>query len=273
MSFERRGGNALEYFPYRLAGSKQMFRGPKASLSGAYTAILGGTEVYGKFIPRPFADILRDTTGIETLNMGVPNAGIDQFLGDDAVLKLCRGADTTVVQVLGAHNLSNRFYTVHPRRNDRFLKASEDLRALYPEVDFVRFHFTRHLLMSLEECCPKRFATVRAELQKVWVARMRALMDAIPGRKILLWLSERAPSDAPVNVAASDPVLVNKAMLKAVARDSVKVVEVVAQMAARHENLFGMIYDDLDALVAAEMPGPAFHLKVADALDQCLTPA
>jgi hypothetical protein len=30
-------------------------------------------------------------------------------------------ADVAVQQLMGADNISNRFYTAHPRRNDRFL--------------------------------------------------------------------------------------------------------------------------------------------------------
>ena len=76
----------------------------------------------------------------------------------------------TVVQVMGAQNLTNRFYTVHPRRNDRFLRAAPDLQALYPEVDFTEFHFTRHLLRTLRWSSADRFEVVAEELRAVWVA-------------------------------------------------------------------------------------------------------
>ncbi len=56
----------------------------------------------------------------------------------------------TVIQVMGAHNMSNRFYAVHPRRNDRFLRASLGCcKTIYPEVDFTEFNFTRHMLTAL----------------------------------------------------------------------------------------------------------------------------
>ncbi len=38
---------------------------------------------------------------------------------------------------MGAQNLSNRFYAVHPRRNDRFLRASTLMKTIFREVDTV----------------------------------------------------------------------------------------------------------------------------------------
>jgi hypothetical protein len=61
----------------------------------------------------------------------------------------------------GAQNLSNRLYTVHPRRNDRFLRASGILRTIYRDVDFTEFHFTRHMLDHLRCLSEDRFDIVR----------------------------------------------------------------------------------------------------------------
>jgi hypothetical protein len=63
----------------------------------------------------------------------------------------------TVVQVLAVQNLSNPYYTVHPRRNDRFLRASARLQNLYQDVDFTEFHFTRHMLQTLQMVSAPRF--------------------------------------------------------------------------------------------------------------------
>ena len=56
-----------------------------------------------------------------------------------------------MIQVSGAQNLSNRFHAVHPRRNDRFLRASTLLKTIYRDVDFTEFNFTRHLLTTLRD--------------------------------------------------------------------------------------------------------------------------
>ena len=81
------------------------------------------------------------------------------------MLSACANAQVTVIQILGAHNMSNRFYTVHPRRNDRFLRASPMLRGIYHDVDFTEFNFTRHMLSRLREISEERFALVVEELK------------------------------------------------------------------------------------------------------------
>ncbi len=75
------------------------------------------------------------------------------------------------MQAVGLANLSNTFYSVHPRRNDRFLGATPRLRALYPEMDFTDFAFARHLLHSLSALASRRFSEVTAQLHQ-----MRALL-------------------------------------------------------------------------------------------------
>ena len=121
------------------------------------------------------------------------NAGPDAFLGDSGVIEIARQARAVVLQVMGAQNLSNRLYMVHPRRNDRFIAARPALRALYPEVDFTEFHFTHHMLASLLSLSESRFGLVIEELRTAWVARMRALMARLPGDVVLLWIAQHTP--------------------------------------------------------------------------------
>ena len=138
--------------------------------------------------------------------------------GDEAVAGLPRvlgSAKAVVIQVMGAHNLSNRYYSVHPRRNDRFLRASPTLASLYPEVDFTEFHFTRHMLSRLETISEKRSATVFKELKSAWIARMTALCALIPGPVLLLWISDRLPPDRADVIDDGEPLLVTREMLEA----------------------------------------------------------
>ena len=65
------------------------------------------------------------------VNFGSVNGGVDAFVNDPTIMAACHDAQLTVVQIMGANFLSNRFYSVHPRRNDRFLRASTVLQAIY----------------------------------------------------------------------------------------------------------------------------------------------
>jgi hypothetical protein len=119
--------------------------------------------------------------------------------------------------VTGAHNVSNRFYSVHARRNDRFLRASSVFRAVFPEVDLADVCFTRHLLQKIQAEAPERFHILREELQVAWLARMRSFLLAVGPPALLLWLSPHLPSDAPweerADPLARDPLFVTRRMI------------------------------------------------------------
>ncbi len=141
----------LDYQPCRYGASRTLFRGPAKSLDGRYVAVLGGTEVYGRFVEQPFPDLLERRLNRTTVNFGCMNAGLDVFINDPVIMRACTQAALTVVQIVGAQNMSNRFYTVHPRRNDRFLRPARRMTEIWPDVDFSEIHFTRHLLKTLRD--------------------------------------------------------------------------------------------------------------------------
>ena len=201
----------LDYAPCRYGTSRTLFRGPAKSLDGDYVAVLGGTEAYGRFVASPFPDLIEQRLKRTIVNFGCINAGLDVFVQDPVVMRACKGAWLTVVQVIGAQNMSNRFYAVHPRRNDRFLRASKRMTEIWPEVDFTEIHFTRHLLSVLRATSPEQFDMLRDELSEAWSARMRSLARELGGRVVLLWMSDRAPDDAGDLTTETGPLFVTRA--------------------------------------------------------------
>mgnify|MGYP001765314902 CR=1 FL=1 len=193
MAFLPPGAGAPDYFPCHYGTSRLTFRGPKRDLTGEYLAVLGGTESYGRDVSMPFSAVLEADLGIPIANLACQNAGPDVYLADRPTLEVAAEAHLVIVQLTGVQNVSNRYYTVHPRRNDRFVAASPLLRSLYREVDFTEFHFTRHLLRSLAARGKDRFAPIAAELKALWLQRMTAILDRLPRRRVLLWLSDRPP--------------------------------------------------------------------------------
>ena len=137
---------------------------------------------------------MEDRIGCCAVNLGVENAGLDAYLNDAGALSTAANAQLAIIQVSCSYNCSNRFYTVHPRRNDRFLKASSALKSLYPEMDFTEIHFTRHLLARLQSISPERFESVAQEACMAWQSRMRHLIGQMNGKVILLWF-DPAPLD------------------------------------------------------------------------------
>lgn len=266
MTYEQAGEGPLHYFPCRYDRSRLLFRGPRRDVAGDHVAFLGGTETYGKFLRDPFPALVEVAVGVPSLNLGCVQAGPDAYLNDPATLEMTRQAAVTVVQVTGALNLSNRLYAVHPRRNDRFLRASPALQSLYPEVDFTEFAFTRHLTRSLADVLPDRFGQVVAELRTAWVARMITLLDRLSPPVVLLWLGLHPPPQAPVADPMADPPLIDAGMLVPLQRRVAAYVEVVASDHARAEGVRGMAFPPLEAQAAQGLPGPAVHAEVAAAL-------
>lgn len=264
MAYAYPGDGALDYYPCRYGKSKLLFRGPRRDLQRDYVAVLGGTETYGKFVPVPYPALVEQATGIRMVNLGCVNAGLDAYVNEPAVLEIAARARATVVQIVGAQNLSNRYYAVHPRRNDRFLGAAPVLRTMFREVDFTEFHFTRHMLQALQTASTERFEVVAEELRAAWVARMIALLDLIAGRTVLLWMADHAPP-APGRRPGlgHDPILVDAEMIAAVRAHASDYLEAVSSAGARAAGLAGMAFAPMEQPAALEVPGPMVHAEVA----------
>ncbi len=271
MAYENLGESALDYVPCRYGKSKLLFRGPKRKLTAPYVAMIGGTETYGKFVETPFPALTESVLDMPVVNLGCVNAGIDVFSQDRTVVDICSKAEVTVVQVTGAQNMSNRFYAVHPRRNDRFLRASNLLKTIYREVDFTEFNFTRHLLTALRATSAEKFAMVEQELREAWVARMKTLVARIDSRVVLLWLSSHAPDRAETDTAdGADPLFVDSDMLDAVAPFVEEIVEVVVTPEEIVDGFAGLAFNEFEEPVARGMLGTVAHARAAAALDASL---
>lgn len=267
MTYDVMGAGALNYAPCRYGNSRVLFRGPQRQFDAPYVAFLGGTETYGKFIKSPFPALVECGVGINCINFGITNAGIDVFLNESFVIDAACGAKATVLQIVGAHNMSNRFYSVHPRRNDRFLTPSEVLTQVYPEVDFSEFHFTRHMLKSLHAASPQRFETVQAELQEAWLARMRLLLRKTTGPVYLLWFADQAPHSRITKLAdplaSSCPLFVTREMVDELRVCAAGYIEVIPSAAALAKGTEGMIFSDMETPAAWCLMGPAAHEEAA----------
>lgn len=267
MSYGLAGAPALDYFPCRYGASRGVFRGPQRDVSGDYVAMLGGSQTFGAYVEAPFPALVEEATGHPVANLGGLNAGPDFYLSDPAALDIASAARLAVVQITGAEAMSNPFYTVHNRRNDRFLAASPALRALYPEVEFTDIHFTRHLLLVLRQAGADRFETLVTALKANWQARMQALLARMPDRRVLLWMADAPPPDL---ARAPDPVfgplMIDRAMLAALGPQVTATVEAVPSAAARAEGVRRMQFPLEETPMARCLPGSAAHHEVARAL-------
>jgi len=267
MAYEGLGVGALEYDYCRYGNSKLLFRGPCRSVDGVYGAVVGGTETFGRFLEEPYPAILEELTGRRMINLGSPNAGPGAFMGDATVIDICKKADVTIVEVMGIQNMSNRFYSVHPRRNDRFIQPTELLRSIYPDVDFTEFNFTGHLLKGLARRSGGRFELLKNELRLEWVGRMKSWIDRIGGKVILLWMA-RSPPDETGEKGASwqGPAFVDRALLNQLSGSGAKLVEVVVTAEEIAAGLERMVFTPFEEPAARVLLGPIAHQEAARAL-------
>lgn len=257
----------LDYSLCRYGASRLAFRGPPKRLDGNYIVVLGGTAAFGRFVADPFPEVLQDALGTRTINLGQVNAGLDVYLEDEAVLDICAGARLSVIQVTGAQNVSNRFYRVHPRRNDRFVTVSDLMRRAFPDIDFTEFHFTRHMLGALAAESGQRFQLVRDELRKTWVTKMNRLTNRIGTRVVLLWIGDRTPDDAGAWIGDGEPLFVTRQMLSALRGRIVDIVEMPPLVAP---GLEGKLLRPGEERAALGVPGPADHEEIAERLEKVI---
>lgn len=260
----------IDYAPSRYNASRLWFRGPRKALRPPYVACLGGGGVYGRYVEHPWPALLEDKTARTVVNLGVENAGIDAYLNDPGALVTAANAQVVIIQVTSGHNTSNRYYSVHPRRNDRFLKASDSLKSLYPEMDFTEVHFTRHLLSRLQAICPERFDMVAKEARTAWQARMRNLISQMNGAVHLLWF---APVPLPEHTATAmhaEPLL-TRDVIRPLAPHVRALIEVVPEQWRCAEDALAV--PSLELSRAEHLPGRAAHHDVAVAVEHAIIPA
>lgn len=230
MAVQRIDDPSFDYKLYRFGQMQQVFRGPAPDLGGRYVAFLGGSGTFGRFAERPYADLVGERARLPVANFGAEGAGPGFFLSDAAVMSAASNARVCVIQVMAASALSNRMFTVRPRRNGRLHAVSDLLAGIYPEVDFSRFSYVGGMLRHLAGTTDNRFRLVVNEMRNAWIARTHTLLASIETRTVLFWFSQRAPEDEGVDPTdyRHDPNFVDRSMVDSVATGADAYVECVA---------------------------------------------
>jgi hypothetical protein len=269
MSFLSADSNAFYNELCRYGRSPQLCRGPKRVPDRPYIALLGGSETFGKFVERPFAQILEDFSGETCVNLGCGDLGLDALLADDDLLEAAREAEHVVVQILSAAHLTNPYYRVHPRRNDRLVEPSQALRRLFPEVDFTRYHFARHLLAELQGISAERFGQVAEAAQLVWSRKMAALLERLDSQTTLLWLRYDTPA-AKTGRIGPNALLVTRAMVDELRPLAGRVVDIRVRPSGQEGHPRPMGVSMFPAPAVAQMIGQASHFEIAETLQRGL---
>ncbi|MBL3703718.1 hypothetical protein GI582_13565 [Sulfitobacter sp. BDSS02] len=270
MSFQTFGADAPGEEACQYGASRLQCRGPARQFDTPYMVAMGDSETFGKFVKYPFASLLEKSIGMPCVNLGSPNSGLDALLQDPDLIRIAKQADLAIIQAMGAQNLTNRFFRVHPRRNDRFLEPTPVLVELFPEVDFTDFAFTNHMMQSLQQVSPRRFSLISHELKQAWVSRMHLLLRQFARRPILLWLRYETVSG--FGEATHNPFLVDEAMVAELKPHLRQVIEIPVQPASEAQEMNAMIFATAEQEAAANMIGQATHHRIAKELRRVLIP-
>ena len=260
--------DALDYGLCSFEGTKLQFRGPAVDMDQPFVAVLGGSETFGKYVTDPFPSVLGRWLGLPVMNFGVAHAGLSLFSEEQWLLDMASRADLTVLQVLGAQNMSNRLYSVHSRRNDRFLGVSPALREVFPTVDFAEINFTGHLMSALRDASRPGFELVVDELKWAWIQRMHRILSIIRGDVLLVWISDRRPAETRHVLGEAEPHFIDQAMLDELGDQIIGVAEYVRPQPG---TLDGKHFAPGEREAARLLPGPRDHAGLAEAVVDALS--
>jgi hypothetical protein len=267
MTYERTGARALDYDYCHYGRSRLAFRGPQRPIPDRFVLCLGGYETFGRFIETPNPALLERRIGRRVLNLGLPNTGWDAYLADPWVMDMVRRAEMTILQVPGLQCHSNRYYTVHPRRNDRVIGQTPLMREVFREVDFTEFNFTRHLVGALQARAPDRFNALVRDLRAVWLSRLKSLVSAATGGTAVMWFAPHPPMDKQEAMENnSDPWGVDKTLFAEAAALAKAALIVRISAKARALGAEGMVYSPIEAPATFGLPGPVAHQEAAEQL-------
>lgn len=275
MSFESRAAQDQVYQTYRFGRARQLYRGPQPDLDAPYIACIGGSETFGKFVDRPYADCLSARLGMTVANFGTPGAGPTFFLRDPVLLETLSRATLCVVQIGAGWANSNRLYAVRKRRNERLSGVSEMLKLMYPELELDKFRYVQKMLGKMYSVDATRFRMVEHEIRAAWVARMSELLDQIETRKALFWFSERAPEEERADLPPEQrlaPAFIDAGMLGALeGRADARIDCVVPPEEGNLLRLDQPVMTE-GLIVSRSHPSPRMHEIGAERLDAALGP-
>ncbi|WP_404713057.1 DUF6473 family protein [Sphingomonas sp. MMS24-J13] len=178
--YQRDDRNIVDYELWQLGD--QQLRGPEPDRDRPYFAAIGAAQVFGRFVPTPFPDLIAEQIGMAALNLGMSGAGPSFFLQREEMIAAANRAEFVIVQFMSGRSISNSRAVLANNQGVMWLRDHPDASAYYAEDIY------RHLLNTLS---PAELAELRAENRENYVTEMQALLGRIERPKILLYWSKR----------------------------------------------------------------------------------
>lgn len=174
----------LDYEAFGLPGVSGLWRGPAPATDltpGTYAVALGASQTFGRFVEKPFPQLLAERIGMPVLNLGIGGAGAFSFRRRD-LGPLISGAKFCIVQAMSARSVPTFYFDPFSGENVFGLDKSRMGPAAFAET------VLRHVLAQDDPALARR---VMHTLRRGWTAEYYWLARRIKSPKILLWFAER----------------------------------------------------------------------------------
>jgi hypothetical protein len=262
----------VDYHLYELEGLEAYpMRGPRqvSDRSERYVAYIGAAQTFGRFVARPFPELVAERIGVPALNLGRSGAGPTWYRDTPAAMEWLNSADAVVVQVMSGRSVPNSMMDVpyvggavtfreggppNPTFSTGKGTTVEGMRAARAYEWVIEHHD--------EETVRRIVAESRAN----WIDLMTGLLDDVSTRTVLLWFSHRPPQyrEAYTSVArlfGGFPQLVNREMVDAVREHADRYVEVVTDR-GRPQTLLNRTTGEVEVVFDRErFPGRPDHTR------------
>jgi hypothetical protein len=178
--YQRDDRDIVDYQLWQMGDQK--LRGPEPDRTKPYFAALGAAQIFGRFGPRPFPQLIADQTGMPALNLGMSGAGPSFFLQREEMIEAANRAQFVIVQLMSGRSVSNSKAVLANNQGVMWLRDDPHAPALFAEDIY------RHLLQTLSAV---ELAELRAESREIYLEETQALLERIERPKILLYWSKR----------------------------------------------------------------------------------
>lgn len=211
--YQRRDAEIVDYKIWRLWTPETGFamRGPRpASLApGEFCTSIGAAYTFGRFVQRPYPELLGQTLRLSSLNLGFAGIGpaFFNYPKNKILLDLVNRSKFVTISVMSGRSQSNSRFQAEEYSQVQYRLANGKIipaDAAYQQL--------------LEEADEATIRILVAETRERYVAEFIQMLEKITVPKILLWFSKRSPDytesyETLYKLFGSFPHLVNQSMI------------------------------------------------------------
>lgn len=156
---------------------------------------IGSAATLGRFVDRPFPQILAETLGAKVGNYGYGGARPETYLAQPGVLQRMASADLTILEFMSARGMENRFFMPRSLYDLRVLLRPEWRQ--HPAFAHLGAgaHFIDRIWNPALERIPEEAVAAAAESVEAYERDFVRLAEQARN-VVLLWFSQRAPDEA-----------------------------------------------------------------------------